>query len=121
MDVHSVLDHVLSTYASFALVFVPYFFGRLANVYKKVWQNYLFVFASVAVFCFVLWHDYGTHIENSDPLEGGGERGQDFEPTEKQRNEYGLEKLLTFEIAAMYGVYRGNRNGPSKTGEDEKE
>jgi len=63
----------------------------------------------IAVFCMVLWSGYGTHIEDSDPIYGGGEEVQDFQPTKTQRNDYGMEALLTFEIAALFGVAKRNQ------------
>lgn len=70
----------------------------------------------VAVCCLVFWSSYGTHIENSDPIDGGGEEVQDFEPTATQRNEYGLEVLLTFEIAALFGVAKRNQTKVEQSG-----
>lgn len=98
------------------LVLLAYYFGyEMGNAYKNKWQNYFTVFYLVTIVCLALWASYGTHIEDSDPLTGGGETVQDFEPTAKERNEYGLEHLLTFEIAALYGVYRRNRKDPQET------
>jgi hypothetical protein len=51
------------------------------------------------------------NVENGDDPTDRGEIVEDFTPTTTQRNDYGLELFLTFEIAAMYGVYR-RRNHP---------
>jgi hypothetical protein len=105
MNYYAVLNRVVSIFATFLVVWLPYFFGwHLGKVYPHKWRNYLTVAGLVAVVCLVLWTSYGTHIENSDPIYGGGDEVQDFVPTETQRNEYGLKLLLALEIAALWGV-----------------
>ena len=77
--------------------------------YPQKWRNYLTVAGSIAVFCLVLWSSYGTHIENSDPIYGGGDEVQDFKPTESQRNEYGIEELLIFEMLPSLRLPKQNQ------------
>src|SRR5260370_37753327 len=116
MNYHTVLSQVVSRYANFVLVFLPYLFGyHMGKVYPQKWRSYLTVAGLVGVCCLVFWSSYGTHFENSDPIYGGGEQVQDFVPTEAQRNEYGLEELLTFEIAALFGVAKRNQKKIEQT------
>ena len=51
-----------------------------------------------------MWSSYGTHIENSDPLYGGGEIVSDFEPSQQEKNEYGLIIFFSLLIRALFGV-----------------
>jgi hypothetical protein len=117
MNVSAVLSKVLSNYASFALIFLSYRWGHSTGQEwgSQKWKNYCAVAFQIGVFCLFLALTYGTHWEPDsawDPTDvGGGEVVQDFTPTSKQRNEYGLEHLLTFEIAALFGVYKRNKMG----------
>lgn len=111
MNYYAVLHRILSIYASFLVVWFPYFVGwHLGKVYQQKWRNYFTVAGIVAVVCLALWTSYGTHFENSDPIYGGGDEVQDFVPTEMQRAEYGLKLLLTLEIAALWGVAMRNHD-----------
>jgi hypothetical protein len=111
MNYYVVLHRVVSIFATFLAVWLPYFFGwHLGKTYPQKWRNYLTVAGMIAVACLALWSSYGTHFENSDPIYGGGDEVQDFVPTDKQRNEYGLKILLTLEIAALWGVAVRNRD-----------
>ena len=110
MNYHVVLSQVGSRYASFLLVYIPYLFGfHMGDAYPLKWRNYFATALAVGIFCLALWGGYGSHIENGDPIYGGGDEVQDFEPTQTQRNEYGLEALIAFEIAALFGVAKRNQ------------
>ena len=62
------------------------------------------------VIAFLAWGSYGTHREDVDPLFGGGEILQDFEPTSQERNKHGLVIFLaTFTIAA-HGTWYGRNH-----------
>jgi hypothetical protein len=105
VDFGKLFSDAFRPFAGFLLVYLPYRFGfYMRGAYKPKWKSYLVVAGSVAFFVFILWSTYGTHIENADPIYGGGDEVQDFQPTDQQRNEYGLSTLLTFEIAALLGL-----------------
>jgi len=65
-DLAAVLSRVLASYASFALIILPYFYGNwMGQMYEsKKWMNYLAVGAQVGFFCLVLWATYGTHVDS---------------------------------------------------------
>jgi len=64
----------------------------------------------IALISLGLWASYGTHTEEADPLYGGGETIVDFEPTDKERNEYGLTWFFTLTIPALYGLYKKQKD-----------
>jgi hypothetical protein len=91
MDINSVLDHVVSNYVFFLLVFIPYIYGHwLGDYYKETWKNYLAGFFWVAVVVCLFT----------------GARAEDNKDKDRA-----VAWLLTCEIATMYGVYRRNRKG----------
>ncbi len=93
--------------AQVGLVIGAYFIGRyLADHHPETWRNYLMVMYVVGAFSFFAWARYGTHVEDADPLFGGGEIVGDFVPTEVQRSNHALSIFLTYAIAARYGVYK---------------
>jgi hypothetical protein len=59
-----------------------------------------------------MWATYGTHTEDADPLRGGGEVVTDFEPTDKERNEYGVKTLFVLGIPAMVAIYKNYKRKP---------
>ncbi|MDA2914996.1 hypothetical protein MYX77_13775, partial [Acidobacteriia bacterium AH_259_A11_L15] len=90
------------------LVIGAFYFGRhFSNLYEPRWKNYLAVVGIVGIVSLAIWASYGTHMEDSDPIFGGGEEVVDFEPTDKQRNEYGARIFFSLIIPALFGVYRG--------------
>ena len=77
---------------------------------------YPFFIFWVAVVSLVIWASYGTHTEDADPLRGGGEVVTDFEPTDKERNEYGVETFFVLGIPAMVAVYKNYKKNPAHAG-----
>lgn len=113
MDFGKLCSDTFKPFAGFLLVYLPYSFGFfMRDTSKPIWRSYLNTMGIVAFVAFVMWGAYGTHVENADPIYGGGDIVQDFQPTDQQRNEYGLSTLLTFEIAALLGVARRD-DGPT--------
>lgn len=102
----------LANLAQGGLVVFAYIMGRhFAVTYKEWWKNYLLVFYGVGILVIMLWAGYGTHVEDADPLFGGGERVIDFIPKPFERDEYAVTIFLTLLIPALYGVYKV-RNEP---------
>jgi hypothetical protein len=124
VDLSTVIDGVLKTYASVLEVFLPYLWGTIAgNWYgSKNWKNYLVVAFHIAIVSLFLWATYGTHVEHpdNDPTGADAEVVEDFTPTPQQRNNHGLEILITWEIAALYGVYRRNKSGVGAEGSSDE-
>lgn len=77
---------------------------------------YPFFIFWVAVVSLVIWASYGTHTEDGDPLRGGGEVVTDFEPTDKERNEYGVETFFVLGIPSMVAVYKTYKKNPVGAG-----
>jgi hypothetical protein len=76
--------------------------------------DYLKCAGGVAVLSVTLWATYGSHFESedTDPIHGTGEWVQDFNPTDKERNEHGLETFLILLIPAWLGVRKAHEAAP---------
>jgi multidrug transporter EmrE-like cation transporter len=79
---------------------------KLARTYEEVWKSYLLVFYLAGALSLLSWANYGTHVEDADPLFGGGETVVDFVPAEQQRSEHALNLLVLLLVPGFYGVYR---------------
>jgi hypothetical protein len=107
MDCSSVFYGVLGYLGKAAIVIGAFYVGRhMGTKYKPNWVNYFAVLGGIAFFSLIAWSFYGTHTEDADPLYGGGEIVIDFNPTDKERNEYGLTLFFSLSIPALYGVYK---------------
>ena len=97
-----------------------YLFGKhFFSVYKQQWKNYLTIVGLIGGFAIVVWANYGTHVEDTDPLYGGGREVVDFEPTDKERNEHALKIFLALTIPALVGVYKGKERSEMSLDEHE--
>ncbi len=117
--VERIFAEVLRAFAGFAMVFVPYSLARWfaerridkAGNERSALRVILATTVVVAVVATFGWATYGTHTERGpdyDPVTGGDvETVEDFKPTSQQRNEHGLAEFLIFEIAALFGAYKG--------------
>lgn len=63
--------------------------------------------AVCAVLAIFAWATYGTHIEDADPMFGGGDRVVDFVPTKEEKNEHGWYIFFSLAIPALIGVGYG--------------
>lgn len=112
MNYWSVFSGVLGFLGAGLVVIGAYYFGRyLSENNRPKWRNYLYVLVVVGFLSLAMCGSYGTHREDADPIYGGGEKVVDFNPTDKQRNEYGLKIFLSLVIPALYGVYKGKWTG----------
>src|SRR3990172_4560612 len=108
MDYGSVFYGVLEWLGKGILVTAAYLFGKhFSSLYKQQWRNYLTVLGLIGGLAVVVWANYGTHLEDADPLSGGGTTVVDFEPTDKERNEHALKIFMALAIPALVGVYKG--------------
>lgn len=107
MDYGEIFFDVWRTLGSGILVIIFYGFGKhMANTYSPKWKNYLLVTAAIGFLSLAMWSGYGTHVEDADPLRGGGDIVVDFEPTNDEKNEYGLGMFFKLVIPALIGVYK---------------
>jgi hypothetical protein len=73
------------------------------------WKSYLLAVASAAVLAYLSWLTYGTHTEDSDPIFGGGDVVDDFQPTSHQREQHALFVFAFLVIPAIGGTFFGRR------------
>jgi len=107
MDFSNVFYGVFGFLGKGLIVIAAYHAGHHLGLEDKTkWYNYVAVLAVAALISLGCWAGYGTHTEDADPLYGGGETVVDFEPSDKERNEYGLTIFFALSIPALYGVYR---------------
>ncbi|MHC4110272.1 MAG: hypothetical protein ACYSUY_04305 [Planctomycetota bacterium] len=105
MDYSSVFYGVLGHLGKAVIVIGAFYLGRyMGTKYKPKWISYFAVLGMIAFFSLICWSSYGTHTEDADPLYGGGETVVDFEPADKDRNEYGLTMFFVLSIPALYGI-----------------
>ena len=110
MDYSNIFYDVLGHLGKAVIVIGAFYFGRhMGKTYKEKWKNYSVVLGFILLLSFTMWSSYGTHTEDADPLRGGGEVITDFEPTDTERNEYGLTMFFVLLIPAILGVYKGQK------------
>lgn len=63
--------------------------------------------AGAAVLALIHGGSYGSHIEDSDPLYGGGTRVTDFEPTGTERTQQALVAFMIVSGLGCAGVAAG--------------
>ena len=89
------------------IVVVAYMAGRhFAKTYQEGWRNYLLAFYAAGVLALVIWARFGTHVEDADPIYGGGETVVDFAPTVAQRSNRAFTIFVTLLIPALWGMYK---------------
>jgi len=71
------------------------------------WRAYSVALIFSLVIGYMSAVDYGTHREDTDPLYGGGETVVDFQPTERERWEHGLQLFEYAACASCVGVWLG--------------
>lgn len=68
-------------------------------------------YSRVAIVCaiaaFFAWATYGTHVEDADPLFGGGDVVADFTPSASERDRHGIVTFLVLLVLAGHGTWRG--------------
>lgn len=85
-----------------AYAFSVKFFEEFKGSLGKCW---LLVFYGACVLSVVSWATLGTHIEDADPLFGGGETFLDFVPTHYERDQVGAGLFFDFLLPALLGAY----------------
>ncbi len=110
----------VSRLLSFGAMVLVYLFSRHMFSYsspissRQRVRDYMKCAGAVAVVSLLLWATYGTHFESedADPIHGTGEWVQDFKPTDKERNEHGIEMFLLLLVPAWFGVRRAHMDAP---------
>lgn len=89
------------------LVVLVYLAGHhFATTYEEGWKNYLLVLYGVGILTIISWAGLGTHVEDADPLFGGGETVIDFIPKPGERGDHAINIFLTLLVPTIYGVYK---------------
>ncbi len=73
------------------------------------YKAYLYALAASAFFAWMSWNSYGTHVEDADPLKGGGVEVVDFETTQEMRNRHGLFMFTILSALSLTGTFTGLR------------
>jgi len=93
------------------LIVLAYALGRrFSSRYEEWWKNYLLVFVGISAVTVIYWAGIGTHMENGDPMYGGGDTVVDFIPTNSQRSNLAVEFFVTYLVASTVGVYSARRD-----------
>lgn len=97
----------LATLLKGGLVVGAYFAGQhFATTYKEGWKNYLVVFYGIGILTLISWAGLGQHVEDADPVFGGGEVVQDFVPTAVERANHAINIFVVLLVPALIGMYR---------------
>jgi hypothetical protein len=83
---------------------------------RKV-QVYLRAIGASVLLGFAAWALYGTHVEDADPLFGGGTEVVDSTPTDTQRNRYGVTAFMVVAVLTLSGAFVGLRDRDPKQSE----
>ena len=71
------------------------------------YKAYLYALGASAFFAWMSWKHYGTHVEDADPVWGGGTEVIDFEPSDAERNRQGLFMFTVLSALSVTGVFLG--------------
>ena len=74
---------------------------------KQLWQRCLIVFYAACVLSVLGYGNLGTHVEDADPLFGGGDIVVDYEPTNTQRHQAGARVFFGVLIPGLLGTVVG--------------
>ena len=88
--------------------------GREAyRYYRSRFKAFLLILAISFGPAFLSRTDLGTHIENADPLMGGGDVVTDYEPTDAQRNQAATLIFLLSFLPGLAGLSLWQKNCPN--------
>jgi hypothetical protein len=83
--------------------------------YKLKVKTFIVILGISLLLGFLSWSSLGTHVEDSDPLVGGGETVTDYEPTHSQRNKAGTFIFLLSFLPACAGLLLVAKSTDSKS------
>lgn len=91
-----------------ALLGFSYMVGTyFSDLNEEKWKTCITIFYGISILTIASWAGLGTHLENSDPLFGGGDTVVDFIPTAVERSNHAINIFFSLLIPAVIGVYRG--------------
>jgi hypothetical protein len=118
VDYTLVLGQAFADLFKVAVLVASYYAAKhFSCFYSKRWANYLLVYVAVSVLTFLSWTTYGTHLEDGDPIFGGGTRVTDFTPTKAGRSNHAGDIFFKLLPVALFGVYRGQNSQDRKVKE----
>ena len=80
---------------------------KLANSWWGKPTAYLCCIGFILLFSHSVSRSLGTHVEDDDPLRGGGVVVGDYEVSEKERNQHFIDDVFLLLPVALFGVYKG--------------
>lgn len=109
-----ILLEVWSYLGKALIVIGAYCFGHAYSAYvQRKWVACILLVMIIGLFSFYLGETLGTHIEDADPMYGGGDRVTDYEPSERTRSEYRWTMFIVLTAPAIIGVLRRKKSGES--------
>ena len=113
----TVTEAVLSA-ASFMIKAAVFFFGirfgRSLYTGKIKIREYFECAFLAAFLALISACTLGTHMENSDPIFGGGDQVEDYTPKPGQRTSHGIKVFVIVFTALAYGTSTRSRAKPFK-------
>ena len=86
--------------------YLLYLWGRNLGQHFKPKLKCVAVILVIAALCgFLSYSDLGSHVEDADPLFGGGETVQDYQPTNAERIESGVKNFALFTVLLLLGAF----------------
>lgn len=91
-----------------AFLYALFIAARTVSEKANRWKACGFCIGLALFLGLMSYETIGTHVEDSDPLFGGGETIQDYAPTGQERSD-GAVKVFTLVIICLgAGVYKSN-------------
>lgn len=84
-------------------------FFQVSTQKMPLWKCLLCTFYGASVITLIVWAGFGTHIEDADPLFGGGTRVVDFVPTAIERDLVGSRLFVDILLPGLFGTYLARR------------
>src|SRR5262245_35476518 len=110
----SVIGSLFQYVLAYCSLLATYHFARFAATYETERSSkpgpleaYLRCVLACGALGLVLGFGLGTHVEDADPLRGGGEIVVDFEPSALERATFGLKVFLGSLLPGLYGTADG--------------
>ena len=91
------------------------FSQMLFEDYKRKLKTFVVILGISLLLGFLSWSSVGTHVEDSDPVFGGGDTVTDYEATHSQRNKAGTFIFLLSFLPACAGLLSAAKSADSKS------
>lgn len=113
LSVVEVFDRVVLEWNWFRVGVIPvvYVLSKkfFEHLEEPLWQRLIYAFYGAWIFTMIGWAGMGTHVEDADPLFGGGYEVIDFVPTDVERDLHGVAVFATVLVPALAGAYLARR------------